>query len=122
MKPVIASSFGPRGEAASSTAWTTNQVTIVAPKATAAPAVTGRRFDLFAPRKLAVTAAKIRIASSPSRKTIIPELKTAVAWLIGCAVGSAGPVVAVAIRETRAPATARPVRQQARRTERHTSE
>jgi hypothetical protein len=33
---------------------------------------------LFAPRKLAVTAVKIRIASSPSRKTIMPELKTAV--------------------------------------------
>ncbi len=100
MKPVIASSLGPSGEATSRTALTTNQVTTVAPKASAAPRVTGRRFALLAPRKLAVTAAKIRIASSPSRKTIIPELKTAVAWLIGFAdsVGSAGPVLAVAIR------------------------
>jgi hypothetical protein len=97
-KPVIASSFGPRGEAASSTAWTTNQVTIVAPNDTTAPQTTGRRLDLSAPTKLAVTAAKIRIASSPSRKTIIPELKTAVAWLICVSVGSAGPVLAVAIR------------------------
>jgi hypothetical protein len=95
---VIASSFGPSGEAASSSACTTNQVAIVAPKASPAPTVTGRRFPSFAPRKLAVTAAKIRIASRPSRKTIIPELKTAVPWLIGCSVGSAGPVSAVAIR------------------------
>ena len=95
---MIASSFGPSGEAASSTAWTTNQVAIAAPKAMIAPATTGRRLDLLAPRKLAVTAAKIRIASSPSRKTIIPELKTAVAWLMWVSVGSAGPVFAVAIR------------------------
>ena len=64
-------------------------MTIVAPKAMIAPATTGRRFDLFAPRKLAVTAAKIRIASRPSRKTIIPELKTAVPWLM-CVLGRIG--------------------------------
>ena len=45
----MASSFGPSGEAASSTAWTTNQVAIAAPKAMIAPATTGRRFDLLAP-------------------------------------------------------------------------
>ena len=72
----------------------------MAPKAAAAPTPTGRRFARSAPRKLAVTAAKIRIASSPSRKTIIPVLKTTVPWLIGslASVGSAGPVLAVAIR------------------------
>ncbi len=95
---MIASSLGPSGEAAFSSAWTTNQLAMVAPKAITAPATTGRRLLLFAPRKLAVTAAKIRIASSPSRKTIIPELKTAVPWLMCCSVGSAGPVCAVAIR------------------------
>ena len=49
---------------------------------------------------LAVTAAKIRTASRPSRKTITDALKTTVAWLCGprTSVGSAGPVSAVAIR------------------------
>jgi hypothetical protein len=49
---------------------------------------------------LAVTAAKIRIASSPSRNTITEELNTTVAWLCGprASVGSIGPVSAVAIR------------------------
>ena len=114
---MIASSLGPSGEAASSRAWTTNQVTTAAPKAIAAPATTGRRFDLSAPRKLAVTAAKIRTASSPSRKTIIPELKTAVVWLIGwvASVGSWGPVFAVAIRKTSPVTTASPLSHQARR-------
>jgi hypothetical protein len=99
-KPVIASSRGPSGDAALSSAWNTNQVTTAAANATPAPATTGRRRRRLAPRKLAVTAAKMRTASSPSRKTMIAELKTTVAWLCGWAtsVGSTGPVRAVAIR------------------------
>ena len=46
----------------------------------------------------AVTAAKMRTASSPSRKTMIDALKTAVPWLWRTSVGSTGPVSAVAIR------------------------
>ena len=97
---MIASSFGPSGEATSSTAWTTNQVATVAPKAIAAPTAIGRRFARLAPSRLAETAAKISTASRPSRKTIMLELKTTVAWLCGpvASVGSAGPVCAVAIR------------------------
>jgi hypothetical protein len=100
MKPVIASSRGPSEDAASSSACTRNQVTTVAPNATAAPATTGRRRALLAPRKLAMIAAKIRTASSPSRNTIMLVLKTTVAWLCGrvASVGSIGPVPAVAIR------------------------
>jgi hypothetical protein len=54
----------------------------------------------LAPTKLAVTAAKMRTASRPSRKTIIAALKTTVPRLCGAAtsVGSTGPVLAVAIR------------------------
>ena len=83
MKPVIASRRGPSGEAASSSACTTNQVATAAANASAAPSTTGRRRALLAPRKLAVIAAKIRTASSPSRKTIIDELKTTVRALCG---------------------------------------
>lgn len=99
MNPVIASSRGPSGEAMSSSAWTANQVTTVAANATAAPTAIGRRFARLAPSKLAETAAKIRIASRPSRKTIIEELKTTVVWLCGerTSLGSTGPVSAVAI-------------------------
>ena len=77
-----------------------NHVTTAAPKATAAPTTTGRRRARLAPRKLAVTAAKIRTASKPSRNTMIEALKTTVAWLWGweTSVGSTGPVLAVAIR------------------------
>ena len=94
------SSRGPSGDATSSSAWAPNHVTIVAPNATPAPATTGRRRARLAPRKLAVTAAKIRTASRPSRNTIIAELNTTVLWLWRCAtsVGSTGPVSAVAIR------------------------
>ena len=81
MKPVIASSRGPSGAAASSSACTTNQVATAAANATPAPAATGLRRALLAPSRLAVTAAKIRIASRPSRNTITAELKTTVAWL-----------------------------------------
>jgi hypothetical protein len=100
MKPVIASSRGPSGDAALSSACTTNHVSTLAPNATRAPATTGRRRRLLAPRKLAVTAAKIRTASSPSRKTMIAEFATIVARLCGelTSVGSTGPVFAVAIR------------------------
>jgi hypothetical protein len=100
MKPVMASSRGPSGEAASRTACTTNHVAIVAPNDTAAPAITGRLRPALAPTKLAVIAAKIRTASRPSRKTIIDALKTTVLWLSGAvaSVGSTGPVFAVAIR------------------------
>jgi hypothetical protein len=99
-KPVIASSRGPSGEAALMSACTANQVATVAPNAAAAPATTGRRRARLAPRKLAVTAAKISTASKPSRKTIMLELNTTVAWLCACeaSVGSIGPVLAVAIR------------------------
>ena len=67
---------------------------------TPAPMKTCRRRGRLAPIMLAVMAARIRTASRPSRKTIIPELKTTVPWLIGFAasVGSTGPVFAVAIR------------------------
>ena len=75
---MIASSRGPSEDAASSTACTTNQVITAAPNAHAAPRTTGRRRPESAPRKLAVTAAKISTASRPSRKTIIPALKTIV--------------------------------------------
>ena len=97
---MIASRRGPSPEAASSTACTTNQVPTAAPNAHAAPTTTGRRRRALAPRKLAVTAAKISTASSPSRNTIMPALKTIVARLCGCvtSVGSTGPVDAVAIR------------------------
>ena len=78
MKPVIASSFGPSGQAASSTAWTTNQVATEAANAKPAPSAIGRRFEAWIPVRLAATAAKISTASRPSRKTIIPELKTTV--------------------------------------------
>ena len=90
---MIASSRGPSGEAASSTAWTTNQVTTAAPNAHAAPSDDRAAAALFAPRKLAVTAAKISTASSPSRKTMIAELETTVARLCGAvtSVGSTGP-------------------------------
>ena len=100
MKPVIASSRGPSGAAASSSACTTNHVTTVAPNASPAPAATGLRRPWLAPSRLAVTAAKISTASRPSRKTITAELKTTVAWLWWprTSVGSAGPVSAVAIR------------------------
>jgi hypothetical protein len=79
MKPVIASSRGPSGDATSSSACTTNHVTIAAPNAPTAPITTGRRRARLAPTRLAVTAAKIRTASSPSRNTIVLELKTTVA-------------------------------------------
>ena len=97
---MIASSLGPSGEATSRIACATNHVTTAAPKAQAAPSTTGRRRSLLAPRKLAVTAAKMSTASRPSRKTMIAELNTTVAWLSGCvaSVGSTGPVLAVAIR------------------------
>ena len=100
MKPVIASSRGPSGEAASRTAWTTNQVATAAANATPAPSAIGRRFEAWMPVRLAETAAKISTASRPSLKTIIPELKTTVVWLMcwPASVGSAGPVSAVAIR------------------------
>jgi len=115
MKPVMASSRGPSGEATSSNAWTRNHVPTVAAKAMAAPATTGRRRRLFAPRKLAVTAAKIRTASRPSRNTMIAELVTTVARLCGelTSVGSTGPVFAVAIRYTRPARSARPAAHQA---------
>ncbi len=75
-------------------------MTTAAPKATPAPSTTGRRRGLFAPTKLAVIAAKIRTASSPSRKTMIPALTTTVPslWWPRTSVGSTGPVLAVAIR------------------------
>ena len=94
MNPVIASSFGPSGEAASRSAPTANQVTTAARNETAAPTKTGRRRGRLAPTMLAVIAARMRTASSPSRKTIIPELKTTVPWLTfaEALVGSAGPV------------------------------
>jgi hypothetical protein len=59
---------------------------------------------------LAVIAARMSTASSPSRKTIIPELKTTVPWLTleEASVGSDGPVSAVAIRYTRALTTRKP--------------
>ena len=81
MKPVIASRRGPSGAATPSSACTRNQVATVAPKATPAPAATGLRRARLAPSRLAVTAAKIRIASRPSRNTITAESKTTVAWL-----------------------------------------
>src|SRR4051812_17347324 len=101
-KPVIASRRGPSEEAALRTAWAMNHVTTAAPNAAAAPSVTGRRFAAWAPRKLAVTAAKINTASRPSRKTIMPVLKTIVPrlWWWVTSVGSTGPVFAVAIRYT----------------------
>jgi hypothetical protein len=89
---------GPRGEATLRIAWATNQVATAAAKATPAPATTGRRRARSAPRKLAVTAAKMSTASSPSRKTMIAEFATAVAWPCATSVGSAGPVLAVAMR------------------------
>ena len=97
---MIASSLGPSEDAALRAACTTNHVTTAAPNAHAAPRMTGRRRALLAPRKLAVTAAKISTASRPSRKTMIPELKTTVAWLCGAvaSVESIGPLAAVAIR------------------------
>ncbi len=95
---MIASSFGPSELAAPRIAWATNQVRMAAPNAQAAPMTTGRRRDRLPPTKLAVTAAKIRTASRPSRKTMIDELKTAVPWLWWISVGSIGPVLAVAIR------------------------
>ena len=56
-----------------------------------APAATGLRRPWLAPSRLAVTAAKIRIASRPSRNTITDELKTTVAWLCGpCDLGRVG--------------------------------
>ena len=81
-------------------AWATNQVMTAAPNAASAPATTGLRRILLAPRKLAMMAAKIRTASRPSRKTMIAELKTTVPWLcsVVASVGSVGPVEAVAIR------------------------
>src|SRR3954465_13474128 len=99
-KPVIASRRGPRREAASRIAGAMNQVATAAAKAVRAPKVTGRRRAVLAPRKLAVTAAKISTASRPSRKTIMPALKTIVAWLWEwwISVGSMGPVLAVAMR------------------------
>ena len=99
-KPVMASSRGPSGEATESAAITTNHVATAATNASPAPATTGRRRARLAPRKLAVTAAKIRTASSPSRKTMMAELATTVACACGApaSVGSVGPVLAVAIR------------------------
>ena len=81
-------------------AWAPNHVTTAAPNAAAAPSTTGLRRWAFAPTKLAVIAAKIRTASRPSRKTMIDELKTTVAWLCWprTSAGSTGPVLAVAIR------------------------
>ena len=82
MKPVIASSFAPSGEAALRIAPTMNQVATAATKETAAPTKTWRRRCCRAPTKLAVIAARIRTASRPSRNTIMPELKTTVPWLM----------------------------------------
>ena len=101
MKPVIASSRGPSGEAASSSAWATNQVDHGGAEGAApAPSTTGRRRRLLAPTKLAVTAAKISTASRPSRKTMIAELKTTVrVALLAADLGRVDrPVLAVAIR------------------------
>ena len=92
------SSFGPSELAASRAAWATNHATIAAPNAHAAPSTTGRRRARLPPMNDAVTAAKMSTASSPSRNTMIEELKTAVPWLWCDSVGSTGPVSAVAIR------------------------
>jgi hypothetical protein len=96
---VIASRRGPSDDAASSSAWTTNQVPTRRRTRRRAGDDRRRRARL-APRKLAVTAAKMSTASSPSRKTMIAELKTTVAWLCWprTSVGSIGPVLAVAMR------------------------
>lgn len=61
---------------------------------------TGRRLEALAPTKLPITAAKTSTASSPSRKTIIPELNTVVPWLClpPTSVTSTGPVLAVPMR------------------------
>ena len=100
---VMASSRGPSGEAASRTAATTNHVATAAAKDSDAPSTTGRRRALLAPWKLAVMAAKMSTASSPSRKTIIDELKTTVPSLCGprTSVGSTGPVLAYCRSGTR---------------------
>ncbi len=98
---MIASRRIPRPDSSWSTAPARIQVSTVAPNAVPAPANTGRRLTRFAPRKLAVTAARIRIASRPSRNTIIDVLKTTVPWLSWprvASVGSCGPVFAVAMR------------------------
>ncbi len=117
MKPVIACSRAPSGEATASSAWAANQVATAAANAQAAPSTTGRRRRLFAPRKLAVTAAKISTASRPSRKTMIELLKTTVACdsRVVASVGSIGPVEAVAMRYTRPARIASPAVHQSRR-------
>ncbi len=68
----------------------------MAPNATTAPTTTGFRSRRCAPSIEAVTAAKIRIASRPSRKTITALLTTTTACDCGvvASVGSGDPLCA----------------------------
>ena len=99
--PVAAWTSSPEPPSCPRTQTATNHVTIVAPSETPAPTATGLRIAAFAPRRPASTAARTRIASSPSRSTRIAESNTTVPWLsepVGASAGLATPPVAVAAR------------------------
>ena len=100
MKPVIASSRGPSGEAASSSACTRNQVTTAAPKAHAGA-------EHHRPAAALVRAEEARGDRREDQDRLEPLAEDddrrvdddrAVALRRGTSVGSTGPVCAVAIR------------------------
>jgi hypothetical protein len=64
------------GRPALVTAIAANQVLTAAPKPTAAPADSGLRYVLLAPRMLAVRTASTRMVSKPSRSTRMPLSST----------------------------------------------
>ena len=72
--PTTASSFSPYSESESSSSSAAKNIAMLAGIASSAPRKIGRRSGRRAPTRLAVIAAMIRIASSPSRKTISAEL------------------------------------------------
>ena len=77
--PTIASSFSPYCCSELSSVVASRKVTMLTPRPASAPSSTGRRLRRFAPSKLAVIAARISTASSPSRKTMIAALVMTVA-------------------------------------------